>query len=119
MAEFLLLFRGGAAATAGQSPEQMQAQMQKWVQWMEKLTKQGKMAGAQPLEPAGKTVSGKKKVVSDGPFAEGKELVGGYLVCKADSIEEAVEISKECPLLEHEDGVVEVRAIRSMEMPSH
>jgi hypothetical protein len=119
MAEFLLLFRGGNANAAGQSPEQMQAHMQKWVQWMDKLAKQGKMSGAQPLEPTGKTVSGRKKVVSDGPFAEGKELVGGYLVCKADTIEEAVEITKDCPLLEFEDGVVEVRAVRSMEMPSH
>lgn len=119
MAEFLLLFRGGNANAAGQSPEQMQAQMQKWVRWMDKLAKDGKMVGAQPLEHTGKTVSGKKKVVSDGPFAEGKELVGGYLVCKVNTIEEAVEISKECPLLEHEDGVVEVREGRSMEMPSH
>jgi hypothetical protein len=113
MAEFLFLFRGGERP---QSPEQMQAQMQKWSEWMEGLGKQGKMLGAQPLEGSGKIVKGTKKVVSDGPFAEGKEVIGGYLVCKADTIEEAVEISKGCPIFAYESGVVEVRPVQSMNM---
>jgi hypothetical protein len=114
MAEFLLLFRGGDPDFFNQSPEQMQAQMEKWNQWMGGLAKQGKLMGSQPLEHGGKTVHGKKKAVVDGPFAEGKEVIGGYLICKADTIEEATEISKGCPILEHETGSVEVRAIRLM-----
>ena len=57
-------------------------------------------------------MTGNKKVISDGPFMEGKEMVGGYLICKANTIDEAVEISKGCPLLEYEDGIVEVREIQ-------
>ena len=117
MAEYLLLFRGGDAARAEmqKSPEQSQAHMQKWVQWMGELSKKGKFVGAQPLKVAGKQIKGNRKIVTDGPFVEGKEMVGGYLICKADTIEEAVEISKDCPVLEH-DGVVEVREIGELKM---
>lgn len=80
------------------------------------LKEQGKLLGAQPLTPEGKVVRGSKKVVSDGPFMEGKEMVGGYLACKADSLEEAVEISKGCPILEFDNGIVEVREIKELKM---
>lgn len=115
MAEYLLLFRGGDMQRAQdqQSPEKWQAHMQKWMVWMSALTEQGKFAGAQPLKVGGKVVTGNNKVVTDGPFAEGKEIVGGYLICKAGSMEEAVEISKGCPIFEHE-GIVEVREINEL-----
>lgn len=117
MSEYLLLFRGGDAARLEeqQSPEKWQAHMQKWMEWMGALTEQGKFVGAQPLKVAGKVVSGTSKVVTDGPFVEGKEMVGGYLVCKADSIDEAVEIATHCPVLEH-DGIVEIREINALGM---
>jgi hypothetical protein len=115
MSEYLLLFRGGDAETARQSPEKWQAHMQKWMQWMGELKEQGKLIGAQPLETTGKIVTGTRKIVSDGPFAEGKEIVGGYLACKADSYEEAVKIAGNCPILEH-DGIVEVREIGELKM---
>jgi hypothetical protein len=117
MAEYLLLFRGGDAARTAeqQSPEQWQDHMQKWMQWMSALTEQGKFVGAQPLKISGKVVAGSNKVVTDGPFVEGKEMVGGYLICQADSLEEAVEIAKGCPILEH-DGLVEVREINELSL---
>lgn len=115
MAEYLLLFRGGDAETAQQSPEKWQTHMQKWMQWMGNLKEKGKLIGAQPLVNTGKVLTGNKKVVTDGPYMEGKEMVGGYLACKADSYEEAVEISKGCPILEH-DGIVEVREIKELKM---
>ncbi len=116
MKEYLLLFRGGRAEMESSSPEQSQAHMQRWMNWMETLSKEGKFVGAQPLSKEGKIVAGSKKVISDGPFMEGKEMVGGYLICKADTFGEAVEISKGCPLLEYEDGVVEVREIQELKM---
>jgi hypothetical protein len=117
MSEYLLLFRGGDAARIDEqkSPEQWQAHMQKWMKWMGELTEQGKFVGAQPLNEVGKVVTGTKKVVTDGPFAEGKEMVGGYLICKAGTLEEAVQLSKGCPILEH-DGIVEVREIKEIKM---
>ncbi len=117
MADYLLLFRGGEAGRLKdqESPEKWQAHMQEWMQWMSALTEQGKFVGAQPLKGGGKTVTGTGKVVTDGPFVEGKEIVGGYLICKADNFDEAVEISKGCPVLKH-DGIVEVREINELHM---
>lgn len=116
MSEFLFLFRGGDHHTLQQSPEKWQAHMQKWMQWMGELQAQGKFLGAQPLATSGKTVTGSKKIIADGPFMEGKEMVAGYLMCRANTYDEAVEISKGCPILDFEDGVVEVREIE--ELPS-
>jgi hypothetical protein len=116
MKDFLFLFRGGDARTLQQSPEKWQVHMQKWAQWMGDLSNKGKLLGAQPLAVTGKTVTGSKKVVSDGPFMEGKEMVGGYLMCKAENYEEAVQISQGCPILEFDDGIVEVREIQELKM---
>jgi len=116
MKEYLLLFRGGNTYGIEQPPGQIQAHMQRWMEWMGNLSKEEKLVGAQPLNHTGKTVSGTQKVISDGPFMEGKEMVGGYLICKADTYEEAVEISKGCPILEYDDGVVEVREIQELKM---
>jgi hypothetical protein len=109
--EYLLLFRGTTWDEA-LSPEQIQEIMSRWSAWMDRLTQEGKIKGAQPLDRhVGKIVSWKKgtKVV-DGPLAESKEAIGGYFLLQLTSLEEAVEIAKECPALEY--GVqVEVRLI--------
>ena len=111
MEKFMYLFRGGHAATAaGKVPD---AHMQKWVNWMKSLGEKGIMLGGEPLHPTGKQVKGSKKVVSDGPFTETKELVGGYLIVNAKDINEAVEISKDCPIFEF-DGSLEVRPVQQM-----
>jgi len=68
-----------------------------------------------PLAPDGSVIDGSKKAVTDGPFTEGKEIVGGYLIIKANDHAEAVNLSKDCPVLEHE-GSVEVRELLSMTM---
>ena len=116
MKEYLLLFRGGDGHTAQQSPEKWQQHMQRWAKWMGELTEQGKFVSAQPLSNSGKSVTGTKKVVTDGPFMEGKEMIGGYLICKTDSFDNAVIIANGCPILEFDNGAVEVREIREMTM---
>lgn len=113
MKEYLFLFRGGDMP---ETPEEAQPHMQRWMEWMGDLSKQGKFVGGQPLNKDGKKVTGSKKMVTDGPFMEGKGMIGGYLICKADSLDEAVEISKGCPILEHESGIVEVREIEELKM---
>jgi hypothetical protein len=115
MKEFLYLFRGGDAIQPDQSPEAMQQHMQKWMEWMQLLTQQGKFAGGQPLTRDGKVVTGKEKKITDGPFAEGKEIIGGYLLVKAEDFNEAVELSKGCPIFEY-NGIVEVREIQQLAM---
>ena len=117
MSEYILIFRGGDEARTAdqQSPERWQAHMQKWKAWIDGLTEQGKFVDAQPLMIAGKVVTGRKKVVTNGPFVEGKEIVGGFLICKAGSADEAVAIAKDCPMLDH-DGLVEVREINAVKL---
>ena len=109
MTNFIYLFRGGQ--TPGASPERMQAQMQKWMNWIERLRKQERYISGEPLESGGKVVSSERKIVTDGPFAEGKELVAGFFLIRAANLDEAVELSKDCPVFEN-GGSVEVRAIR-------
>src|SRR5262249_1700407 len=113
MTEFVFLYRGGAR---DRSPEQMQQVMQKWMAWMKDLGEKGHLIDrGQPLERAGKVVQGKQKTVTDGPFAEAKDVVGGYTLIEAEDLDEAVELSKGCPIFEVE-GAVEVRPVMKLNM---
>ncbi|MFZ1689386.1 MAG: YciI family protein [Flavobacteriales bacterium] len=114
MSKYIFLFRGGMDPQKA-SPEQMQANMLKWKVWMDTLTAQGTMLGGEPLDKPGKVLAGRGKKITDGPFAEGKEIIGGYLVVNAASLDAAVEIGKSCPIFEN-DGSVEVRTVLEMNM---
>ena len=116
MEKFMYLFRGGEnhVHNAADS-EKAKKNMQAWMNLMQSLQQKGILAGGEPLQPTGKNVNGKKKIVSDGPFTEAKEMVGGYLIVNAKDINEAVELSKGCPIFE-EDGNVEIRQLQKMEM---
>lgn len=115
MSNFLFLFRGGDAARTNQSPEEMQAHMQKWGAWMGGLKENGQLVDGLPLSKEGNVVYKGGETITDGPFAEGSEVVGGYLIVTSDDRKGAVEIAKGCPIFEHE-GHVEVREIMSMDM---
>jgi hypothetical protein len=113
MTEFTFLFRGRDRTA---SPEQMQKTMAKWVAWFKELQAKGHLKDpGHPLEDAGKVVRGKQKIVNDGPYAEAKDLVGGYIVVEAKDLTQAVEISKGCPILDV-GGSVEVRPIERFNM---
>lgn len=113
MNEYLLLIRGGEDVSPTSSPEEMQAHMQQWQKWMGGLAKEGKFVAGQPLMNEGKTLVEAGKRIIDRPLAEGKELVGGYIILKAGSLDEATELSKGCPGFEH-NCTVEVREIKPM-----
>lgn len=115
MTKFLYLFRGGDAARTQQSPEEMQAHMEVWKNWMGGLAGTGQLVDGLPLGKDGKVVVNAGGTITDGPFAEGNEIVGGYLIVNAADVNAAVEISKGCPIFEH-NGTVEVREIMSMDM---
>jgi hypothetical protein len=108
--EYMLLFRG-PQWDKGLSPQEIQQVMDKVTAWAERLQGQGKARGGQPLGAQGRIVSGKRGgFVADGPFAESKEAIGGYLVLQADDLSEAVEIARSNPMLEY--GVtIEVRPV--------
>jgi len=112
MEKFMLIFQGGQMN--GASPDQMQAHMGKWMAWIEKLSKTDQYVAGEPLLPGGKLVTGTGgKTVTDGPYTEGKEVVGGFFIIKATDLNEAVTISKECPSFDLGSSV-QVRQVMKM-----
>jgi hypothetical protein len=111
--EFMLLFRS-TDWNRDLSPEEMQQIMQRTYAWFDGLKAAGKFKAAQPLFSEGRILKANARPglppVTDGPFAESKEAVGGYLIFSAASLEEAVEIARGWPLLECGSSV-EVRPI--------
>lgn len=111
MSEFTYLFRGRDTSA---SPEQMQKTMEKWVEWFKELDANGHLKDpGHPLQPIGKVVKGKQKMVNDGPYAEAKDVVGGYIIVEAKDLDHAAELSKGCPILEA-GGSVEVRPLQKL-----
>jgi hypothetical protein len=108
--EYMILFRS-TDWDKGLSPEEMQKIMARTMAWFDGLAEEGKLKAAQPLHDEGKIITGKQtRTVADGPFAESKESIGGYLLLRVDTIEEAVEIAKSWPLLDV-GATVEVRPV--------
>ena len=106
---YMLLFRG-TELRKSLSPEEMQKVSEDWMAWFRRLTEEGKAVAGNPLEREGKIVSGKERVVSDGPFAESKEAIGGYFLLDVTTMDEALALAKECPGLPY--GIrVEVRPV--------
>ncbi len=113
MKDFLFVFRNDYKSVPQGSPEEMQTVMKKWMDWMGGIAAQNKLADrGNILGSAGKVVK-PGNVVTDGPYTEIKELIGGYIMVKTDSIEDAAEIAKGCPIFET-GGNVEVRPIVAM-----
>jgi hypothetical protein len=108
--EYMLLFRG-MHWDKNLSPEEIQNVMSRWIAWFDRLTQEGRAKADQPLTEKGKIISGKKgQTVVDGPFAESKESIAGYILLQAATLDEAVKIAKECPGLDY--GIsVEVRLV--------
>ena len=104
----MLIFRG-TDWYQGLSPEQMQQVADQWMTWFNRLKDENKCVAGNPLELHGKIV-GKNRVVSDGPFAESKETIGGYFLLEVNTLDEAVAIAQQCPGLPY--GIrVEVRPV--------
>jgi hypothetical protein len=113
MKDYLFLFRGGLDFTTA-SPEQLQQALMNWKNWTEELSKKGIYGGGERLKRNDATVvKGKAKQVIDGPYNESKGVVGGYINIKADNLQQAIEISKGCPIFNF-DGNVEIREVVKM-----
>jgi hypothetical protein len=114
MEKFMLIFHGGEMTAP--SPEQMQESMGKWMAWIDKLAKAGLYEGGEPLLPGGKLVTGKDgKTITDGPYTEGKEVVGGYFIVNAKDINEAVALTVDYPDFGR-GGSVQVRRVMKLDM---
>lgn len=111
MSEFVFLYRGGRRS---ESPAEGEQVMQRWVGWMQELGTQGHLKDrGQPLEAEGKVVRGKSRTVTDGPYPESKDIVGGYTLIEAKDLAQAAELAGGCPIFDY-DGLVEVRPVMKM-----
>jgi hypothetical protein len=111
MAKFLFVYRNGKDSYGTMTPEQMQQMLQKWSTWINEGQSKGWMVEAgDGLKTEGRVVNA-KKVVTDGPFVEAKEIVGGFSIAQAETLDEAAELAKGCPIFLR-GGSVEVRPLQ-------
>lgn len=115
--KFMVLMRSQSTPTpsagARPSPEQMQQMFAAYKAWMEKFKNEILDVGDK-LKPGGKLVSASG--VADGPSPESKELIGGYMIIAAESLERAVEVVQACPASQMPGGVMEVRELSGAKM---
>lgn len=111
----MMIFRNDYNPSFTPSPEQMQASIKQWQDWMGGIAAQGKFVGTNRLSSGGSKVLRANNLITDGPYTEVKEIVGGYLVVKVDTMEEAMKLAEGCPILEI-GGSVEVRHVIPMAM---
>jgi hypothetical protein len=110
MKEFMLVFRGEYEKAPQNNPEEFKALAKKWKDWKDKIASKDKwVADGMQLNPAGKVVK-TNGVITDGPYTETKEVLMSFCRIKAESIEEAAELSKDCPILSM-GGNVEIREL--------
>lgn len=117
MAEFIYLYRNSTSArnAAMGTPEAAQKSMERWMAWLRDLEQKGHLRSAgQPLVGTGSIVKGGTRAIVDGPFAEAKDVIGGYSIVIADTIAQAAELAKGCPALDDPEGSVEVRPVAAM-----
>jgi hypothetical protein len=114
MKDFLFVFRNDFSQMPKVSPEEMQAMAKRWMDWFGSIAAQNKLAerGNRLVPGAGKVVK-PNNVVTDGPYAEIKESIGGYAIVKATSYDDAVALAKGCPVFTY-GGNVEVREVMVM-----
>ncbi|OCX54778.1 transcription initiation protein [Mucilaginibacter sp. PPCGB 2223] len=115
MKDFVLLFRNAGEPMNTLSPQQMQTLMTDWQNWMGSMAAQDKLSNSgYRLSTEGNTLKA-NNVVTDGPYAEIKEILTGVTIIKADTLEEANQLAKGCPILKV-GGSVEVRGVIVMNM---
>ncbi len=112
MPEYVLLLYDAETPMTRFSPDEMQTVIQRYGAWMARLAQSGTLLGGQKLtDNAGRVLRKQedKLAVTDGPYTELKEMIGGFFHIKADDYQQAVQIARDCPHLEY--GTVEIREI--------
>jgi hypothetical protein len=113
MKEYLFIYRTDYSVMPQGTPEEKEAVTKSWMDWISSIAVQNKLADrGNRLASSGKVVR-KDKMVTNGPYSEIKESIGGYSLVRADSYEEAIELAEGCPIL-HFGGNVEIREISTI-----
>ena len=94
----MMIFRNDYNPSFKPSPEQMQASIKQWQDWIGGIAAQGKFLSTNRLGFEGKTLK-PNNIITDGPYAEVKEIVGGYILVKATNMDEAMKLAEGCPIL--------------------
>lgn len=110
MQEYMLIFRHEDGQKLA-SPEQIQQWMKQTMDWIGGIAAQNKYVGGNGLPFDEARVVRHNQLVTNGPFGDIKETIGGYIIVRADSVEEAVAFAKGSPVLQGEGNSVEVRKI--------
>jgi len=114
MKEFVMIFRSNPQMEGQASADEMQRMVNSWQNWMGSMAAQNKLVSSgNRLGYDGRSVK-PGNLVTNGPYVEIAEMVGGYIVVRAESIDEAAEMAKGCPMIIGGVGVVEVRDIIPM-----
>src|SRR5690349_22309064 len=93
LSTFMMIFRGGAVSRHDLSPTELQAHVEKWYRWSEELAGRGRRNTGTALGGPGATVRG-RDLVTDGPYAESKDLVTGSMIFEASCLEDAIEVAR-------------------------
>lgn len=110
----MMLFHSEPNPDLNPTPEQIQEEVKAWHDWIGGIGAQGKLKNpGEALGFIGKTMHADGSI-TDGPYAELKEILGGYIVVSAENVEEAIALGKGCPVLK-DGGKVEVRDIMVFE----
>ncbi len=113
MKDYLFLFRGGLDFTKAPQ-DQVQRVIIQWRNWADELTKKGIYNGGERLtRNEAALVKGNARQIVDGPYTANNEMLGGYISIKADDLQQAIEICKDCPIFNF-DGNVEIREVAKM-----
>jgi len=111
MDEFIVMMRLDLLTKAAQpTPEQMKVYMERYHTWVDGIVAQGKFIGGTGLSTEGKVLK-PNNVITDGPFAEIKESIAGFILIRASDLDEAVQLARGCPILHGEGNSVEVRKV--------
>jgi len=100
MNQYILLLHEQQNADAGLSPDEMQAVVQRYITWSQNLGQRGLLVSGERLDSHGGQIvrtAGGDMIVSDGPYAETKDIVSGFFIVRADTMAGAAELAKECP----------------------
>lgn len=114
MKKYLLLLHEDIKKMDSLSPKEMEDLIKAHMDWTNQITEKGHFLSGDGLEPTGKLISGESAIIKDGPYLETKEMIGGYYLLQAQSIEEIVEIAKNCPCHKW-GGTTEIRPIMDYE----
>ena len=115
---YMLLIYNDETRYSRMSEAEMQADMGQWMAYTEALHAAGAMSGGDPLQPTTTATSVRDDgnggpLVTDGPFAETKEQLGGYYLLDVENLDKAIEWGHKCPAAKY--GTIELRPVQEFD----